>query len=72
MKKKKAGTWADVKANLDRMDRTGLLGVIRDLFEASNLNRRFLRARFVPTAPVLEEYRRLVRAAVFPDPASGP
>lgn len=70
MKKKKPATWADVKASLDRMDRPGLLGVIRDLYEASNLNRRFLHARFVPAAPVLEEYRRLIRAAVFPDPFS--
>ena len=70
MKKKKAATWADVNVNLERMDRPGLMGVIRDLYEASNLNRRFLHARFVPAAPVLEEYRRLVRDAVFPDPFS--
>lgn len=70
MKKKKPATWADVKASLVRMDRPGLLGVIRDLYEASNLNRRFLHARFVPAAPVLEEYRRLIRGAVFPDPFS--
>ena len=70
MKKKKSATWVDVKANLDRLDRSGLVGIIRDLYEASNLNRRFLHARFVPAAPVLEEYRRLVRDAVFPDPFS--
>ena len=52
------------------MDRTGLVVVIKDLYEAGDLNRRFLHARFVSTAPVLEEYRRLVRAAVFPDPFS--
>jgi len=70
MKKKKPATWADIKVSLDRMDRTGLLGVIKDLYEAGDLNRRFLHARFVPAAPMLEEYRRLVRAAVFPDPFS--
>jgi hypothetical protein len=70
MKKKKPATWADVKAALDRMDRPGLLGVLRDLYGASDLNRRFLHARFVPAAPAREEYRRLVRAAVFPDPFS--
>jgi hypothetical protein len=70
MKKKKQPTWADVKRHLDDIDRPGLVGVIRDLYEASNLNRRFLHARFVPAAQVLEEYRRLVREAVFPDPFS--
>jgi hypothetical protein len=70
MKKKKPATWVDVKASLGRMDRPGFLGIIRDLYEASNFNRRFLHARFVPAAPVLNEYRRLVRAAVFPDPFS--
>jgi hypothetical protein len=66
--KKKPATWADVKISLGRMDHIGLVGVIRDLSEAGDLNRRFLHARFVAAAPVREEYRRLVRAAVFPDP----
>jgi hypothetical protein len=70
MNRKKSATWVDVKVRLDRMDRTGLVGVIKDLYGASELNRRFLHAQFVATAPVLEEYRRLVRAAVFPDPFS--
>src|SRR5436309_14362063 len=68
--KKKSATWADLKANLDRMDRGGLLGIIRNLYEAAEINRRFLHARFVPAASALEEYRRLVRAAVFPEPFS--
>lgn len=70
MKKRRPDTWANVKANLDRLDRPGLLGVIHDLYKASHVNRRFLHARFVPAAPALEEYRGLVRAAVFPDPLS--
>jgi len=70
MNKKKQPTWGDVKRTLDDIDRPGLVGVIRDLYDASNINRRFLHARFVPAAPVLEEYRRLVREAVFPDPFS--
>ena len=70
MKKKKSATWADVKFSLQGIDRTGLLGIIRELYEAGDLNRRFLHARFVSAVPVLEEYRRLVRTAVFPDPLS--
>jgi hypothetical protein len=70
MKNKKSSTWMDVKTNLERVDRTGLLGVIRDLYEASDLNKRFLHARFAPTTVGLEKYRRLVRDAVFPNPFS--
>ena len=69
MRKRTRGTWATVKASLERMDRPGLVGVIRDLYEAGNQNRRFLHARFVSVA-ALDEYRSLVRAAVFPDPLS--
>jgi hypothetical protein len=68
--KKRPATWAQVKATLNTLDRTGLLGVIQNLYDASDTNRRFLHARFVPAASALEEYRRLVRAAVFPDPLS--
>ena len=66
----KSPTWAHVKARIDTIDRVGLIGIIRDLYDAAGVNRRFLHARFVPTRPTLDEYRRLVRAAVFPDPFS--
>ena len=66
----KSPTWAHVKARIDTIDRVGLIGIIRDLHDAAGVNRRFLHARFVPAGPTLDEYRRLVRAAVFPDPFS--
>jgi hypothetical protein len=68
MKSTKRAAWSDVKVNLNGFDRAGLLGVIRSLYEANAANRRFLHARFVPTASALEEYRNLVQAAVFPPP----
>ena len=37
MSQKKAATWVDVKARLNRLDRTGLIGVVRDLYDASDL-----------------------------------
>jgi hypothetical protein len=46
------------------------MSVIKDLYDANAANRRFLHARFVPAAGTLEEYRRLVADAVFPDPLS--
>lgn len=70
MKSKKPASWTNVKASLTSMDRAGLVGVIRDLYQASNSNRRFLHARFVPTAAALDDYRGLVETAVFPDPFS--
>jgi hypothetical protein len=70
MKSTKRAVWSDVKASLNGFDRAGLLGVIRNLYEANATNRRFLHARFVPTASALEEYRGLVQAAVFPPPLS--
>jgi hypothetical protein len=68
MKSTKRASWSDVKASLNPFDRAGLLGVIRNLYEANVANRRFLRARFVPAASALEQYRNLVRSAVFPPP----
>lgn len=52
------------------MDRVGLIALIRDLYDVDALNRRVLHARFVPNTATFDQYRRLVRAAVFPDPLS--
>lgn len=69
-KSKKTAAWSGVKASLGSMDRAGLVGLIRDLYDAAPANRRFLHARFVPAAETLTEYRELVSKAVFPDPLS--
>lgn len=60
--------WTDVKARLETFDRTGLLGLIADLYEASPTNRRFLDSRLFPESGAIEEYRRIVIAAIYPDP----
>jgi hypothetical protein len=70
MKSKNPASWSNVKTRLGPLDRAGLIGIIRDLYDASSANRRFLHARFVPTSATLDEYRDLVKAAVFPDPFS--
>jgi hypothetical protein len=66
----KRPTWSDVKANLAMTDRIGLMALIRDLYHLDALNRRALHARFAPNSATVDQYRRLVRAAVFPDPLS--
>jgi hypothetical protein len=67
---KKSPRWSDIKAALDGCDRNGLIGLLRDLYEASETNRRFLHARYASSAGVLEDYRRRVSQAVAPDPFS--
>jgi hypothetical protein len=66
----KSPGWAELKIRLDTFDRKGLLGLVHDLYEASEGNRRFLQARFLSSAAAIEKYRRLILAAVFPDPLS--
>jgi hypothetical protein len=67
--KNQAG-WAAVRKKLDAFDRAGLLALVHDLYDASALNRRFLEARLLSSSAFLEEYRRLVADAVYPDPFS--
>jgi hypothetical protein len=65
-----AASWARVKAKLERFSASELLSVVHDLYRASPENRRFLHARLLPSAGSLEEYRRRVEDAIFPDPLS--
>jgi len=62
--------WTDLKSRLETFDRAGLVGLIADLYEASPANRRFLESRLVPQGGALDEYRRIVAAAIYPDPFS--
>src|SRR5688572_14677822 len=41
----KRPTWSGIKANLALMDRSGLVALIRDLYDLDALNRRALQAR---------------------------
>lgn len=63
-------TWVDIKMKLRAFDRKGLVGLVHDLYEASAANRRFLQARLRPSPSAVEQYRRLVAEAVYPDPFS--
>ena len=66
----RGASWARVKSKLRRTSAPELLSVIQDLYRASPENRRFLHARFLPSEASLEEYRRRVVVAIFPDPLS--
>jgi hypothetical protein len=60
----------DLRARLKTFDRAGLVGLIADLYKASPANRRFLHSRLFAQHGAIEEYRRMVAKAVYPDPFS--
>jgi hypothetical protein len=62
--------WGAVKAKLKGLSASGLVDLVRDLYQASPENRQFLQGRLLHSPVVLEKYRRQVTAAVFPDPFS--
>jgi hypothetical protein len=64
---KSAVTWSDLKAKLHDFDRTGLLGLLQDLYTTSNDNRNFLHARFGLGDDVLEPYKAIIGRWVRPD-----
>ncbi len=65
-----SGHWSAVKGRLQTFDRQGLVHLIGDLYRASSANRRFLEARLIPDRDSVEAYRRIVAAAIYPDPFS--
>ena len=64
---KKKPTWNDLKRQLADLDRTALLGLIQDLYAASNNNQAFLHARFDLGGNVLEPYKKIIDRWVCPD-----
>src|ERR1700686_1341224 len=60
-------SWTDVKAELARFDRPGLLGLIQDLYAAHKDNQTFLHARFGLGEDVLEPYKETLDRWLWPD-----
>ena len=60
-------TWTDVKAELARFDRPGLLALIQDLYAADKDNQNFLHARFGLGEDVLKPYREALHRWLYPD-----
>jgi hypothetical protein len=60
-------TWTDVKSELASLDRTGLLGLIQDLYAAHKDNQTFLHARFELGENVLKPYKQTIDRWLWPD-----
>ena len=60
-------TWTDVKAKLASFDRTGLLGLIQDLYAAHKDNQMFLHARFGLGEDALSPYKETIARWLWPD-----
>jgi hypothetical protein len=60
-------TWTEVKSKLASLNRTGLLGLIQDLYAAHQDNQTFLHARFDLGENVLEPYEQKIDRWLWPD-----
>jgi len=60
-------TWTDVKSKLASLNRTGLLGLIHDLYAAQKDNQTFLHARFDLGENALEAYKEAIDRWLWPD-----
>jgi len=60
MSKKTTPSWSDVKTKLTDVDRTGLIGLVQDLYAASKDNKAFLHARFGLGDDPLEPYKDVI------------
>lgn len=60
-------TWTDVKAFLLTFDRSGLQGLVQDLYAASKDNQAFLHARFGLGLDQLRHYKATISRWINPD-----
>jgi hypothetical protein len=66
-REKSCPSWIDVKAALLAFDRTGLLGLIQDLYAVSRDNEAFLHARLGLGRDQLEPYKARISTWICPD-----
>jgi len=66
-KKTKKPTWSDVKRTIAGFARSGLMGIIGDLYRLSRANRDFLHARFSIGANPQKPYKKVIKESLYPD-----
>ena len=71
MVKPRETTWNNIKAELLRFDRTGLLGLLKDLHALRPENRAFLAARFGIGSDPLAPFKKVISRWIYPDLMKG-
>jgi len=66
MVKPRETTWNDVKTELLQFDRTGLLGLLKDLYALRPENRAFLAARFGIGSDPLAPFKKVIHVGYIP------
>jgi hypothetical protein len=59
-------TWKDIKSELKELTPDDFLGVLADLYDLDEDNRRFLHARYARSDESLKSYKDIIRKAVCP------
>jgi hypothetical protein len=62
--------WGEIRQRALTFNSKVLVSILQDLYELSAENRRFLNTRFMGGEVELEEYRKRIRQAIYPDPLS--
>lgn len=60
-------TWSDIKGKLADFDRAGLIQLVSDLYSYNKDNQTFLHTRFALVQNALEEYKKRISNALYPD-----
>ena len=71
MVKPRETTWSDLKAELAQFDRTGLLGLLKDLCALRPENRAFLAARLNVGSDPLTPFKKVISRWTYPDLMKG-
>ena len=71
MVKPRETTWSDLKAELAQFDRTGLLGLLKDLYALRPENRAFLAARLGVGSDPLTPFKKVISRWTYPDLMKG-
>ena len=66
-RKKKAPTWANVKARLVNLDKKQLMKLVADLYRLSDENETFLNSRFEVDDNPLDPYKKIIEECMYPD-----
>ena len=67
MVKPRGTTWRDLRTSLAQFDRTGLLGLLKDLYALRPENRAFLDARLGVGSDPLTPFKQVISRWIYPD-----